>query len=113
MMKYWLAGAAAFAMMSGVALAQGVSTQSTTTVTTPPPVSTYTTTQTQRSTDSNGTTADKMSTYQSGPGGSKEVSKSQTVAPDGSMEKTYQEKRVDPLQGSTTYEKKTTTTTDR
>jgi hypothetical protein len=113
MMKYWLAGAAAFALMSGAALAQSVSTQSTTTVTTPAPVvNSYSSTRTQHSTDSNGNTTDKTSSYQSGPDGSKAMSKSQTVAPDGSVQSTVKEKRVDPMQGST-YEKQTTTTTDR
>ena len=47
MTRHWLAGVAAFAMMTGVAVAQGMSsksstsTQSTTTTTTPPVAGSY------------------------------------------------------------------------
>ena len=73
MTRQWLAGAAAFAMMTGVACAQGMSsdtstsTQSTTT-STAPAVGSYNSNSYQKSTDSSGNVTDKSSSYHSGAG---------------------------------------------
>ena len=110
MTRYWLAGAAALALMSGVAFAQSSSTESTTTVTTPtPPVGSYSS-ETRHTVDENGVTTDKSMSYRAGPTGSKETSASRTVAPDGSVQSNVKVRRDDALGGSSTYERQTTTT---
>jgi hypothetical protein len=118
MTRYWLAGAAAFAMMTGVALAQGMSSETTnstssTTTTIAPIVGTYSSTSTQRTIDSNGNAVDESRSYETGTGGSSSSSSSQTISPDGSQLNSVQvEKSVTP-DGGSTVSKKTTTTTDR
>jgi hypothetical protein len=116
MTRYWLASAAAFAMMTGVALAQGMSSQSTTsstTSTTVPVVGSYSATETQRTIDSNGNQIDKSRSYQTGSGGSSSSSSSQATSPDGALQiDRHEENSVSP-DGATTVTRKTTTTTDR
>jgi hypothetical protein len=113
MTKFWLASAAAFALMTGVASAQitsdtTTSTQSTTT--TAPPVGSYNAYQTQHSTDSNGNQIDKSQTYQSGPNGTKATSATQSTSEDGAQKTTTHEDRVISPAGASTTDKTTTTT---
>jgi hypothetical protein len=112
MKTYLLAGTAAFVMMTGVAFAQSTSVQSTTTVTAPA-VGTYSSSETQRSTNGDGTATDKSMSYQSGPTGSKTTSSSRTVSPDGSEQSTYKEKHIDAMGDSSVSKDTTTTTTVR
>src|SRR6185437_15125353 len=70
MTKYLLAGAAAFALMSGVAFAQSsISTQSTTTTNGAPVNEGYSVNKTQKAIDSNGNEINKSRAYESGAGG--------------------------------------------
>jgi len=82
MMKTWLAAAAALAMMTGGALAQGASTSSSSTwsSTTDPAVAPTGTheSRSERTTSSDGVVTDKTNTYSSGT----------TTAPTGEMDKT-------------------------
>jgi hypothetical protein len=103
-------------MMTGVALAQGMSSESSsstqsTTTTVVPPVGSYNSTETRRSTDSNGVETDKSSSYNSGPNGSKATSSSRTSSPDGSVQSMSHEKQTESPDGVSTTSKKTTTTT--
>ena len=100
--KNWLAGAAAFAMMTGVATAQSSSSSTSTTTSSSPAAGTYNSTTTERSMDSTGTQIDKVQTYSSEPSGTKSSS---TVR--------SEELTVIPGDMSTTTTKKTTTTIDR
>ena len=120
MMKTLCSGAAALAMMTGVALAQGVSsdtttsTQSTTTTTVipaAPATSTYNSSKWQKSTDSNGVQTDKSQSYSSGANGSKATSTIRTTEPDGSQTSTQRDERTISPSGDTTTNKSTTTTT--
>jgi hypothetical protein len=119
MTRYWLAGAAAFALMTSVAFAQGMSSESSsstqsTTTTTVPTVGSYSSSETQHGTDSYGNTVDKSKTYNSGAGGTNATSASRITAPDGSVQSTSQEKQTNtPDGGSIITKKTTTTTTDR
>jgi len=66
MTKAWLAGVAAFAMMTGVALAQSSSTTTTTVV---PGVGEYSSHRSERTIDSYGGQTDRSTTYSTGNGG--------------------------------------------
>jgi hypothetical protein len=119
MMKHWLAGATALAMMTGAAFAQGmssdttISTQSTTS--TPVPLTgSYSSSKTQKSTDSNGAETEKNQTFTSGSGGSNASSSMRTTTPDGSQMNTYHEERaVSPPADTTTTSHSSTTTYGR
>jgi hypothetical protein len=115
MTKYWLAGAAAFALTTGAALAQSTLSDSSTTVTTTTPapvVNTYNTTKSQKTVDANGTEIDKSQTYSSGAAGTHATANSQTTSPDGTaVSTTHQERTVAPLGDSTTTTNQSTTTT--
>jgi hypothetical protein len=96
-MKHLLAGAAALALLSGVALAQGVpgSGSSTTSVTSGPSGSSTTTTK--QGTGWNGNAVTKQDTYKEGGAGSSE---------------THSKTETDPASGGTTTSKTTTTKPD-
>jgi hypothetical protein len=128
MMRHWLAGAAAFAMMTGVAFAEDNPSESSTTtrsITTSavPSVESdksrehhwgsgsYKFGETHRDMDRDGYATRTKKTYHSNANGSTVTSKTRTEMPDGSRN-TYREKETTPYSGST-IEKKTTTTIDR
>src|ERR1700719_4265232 len=98
MMRQWLAGAAAFAMMTGVAFAEdrpaesSTTTRSTTTSTVPgigsgklviPDVGSYKSTETRRDVDRDGYATRTKKTYRGGAKGSTVTSKTRTAMPDG------------------------------
>jgi hypothetical protein len=137
MTKYWLAGAAAFAMMTGVAFAEGMPSESTTTrsTTTVPAVGSHKSSESHRAIDRDGY-ATKMKriyhsdrdgmrrvyhsdgdgmrrVYHGGADGWKATSRTLTMSHDGSARTTYRVKQTgSPYSGSST-EKTTTTTIDR
>jgi hypothetical protein len=118
MTRYWLAGAAALALMTGAVFAQGMSSDTKTSTTTTssstaPAAGSYSSTQTQRSIDSNGDATDKSQTYQSGASGSNASSSSRTTSPDGTQQNTYHEERSSSPSGGSTITKKSSTTIDR
>ena len=120
MIRNWLAGAAAFAMMTGVAFAQSSSTdsttssQSTTTSSSPAPAGSYSASKTQTTIDDNGTVTDRSQTLKNGIGGSEASSSLRTKTPDGSQASTRDEERtISPSGDTTTTAKTTSTTTDR
>lgn len=118
MTKHWLAGAAAFAMMTGVAFAQSVSTESSSTqsktiTTAPAPVpavGTFNSYETRQNTDTNGTATDTSKTFESGPAGSKATSNSRIMSRDGSEQTTSHDTRTDVPGVGTTINKSSTTT---
>jgi hypothetical protein len=109
MTKTLLAGIAAFAMMTGAALAQDSSSYSSqTTTSTPAPVTgSYHSSETQKTMDSNGVQTDKTKSYSAGDNGTAASSSSQTTAPDGSQLNTYHEERA----AAPTGDSSTTTST--
>jgi histone deacetylase complex regulatory component SIN3 len=112
MMKSLLAGAAAFAMMTGVALAQGMSSDtssSTTTSTVMPPVGSFSATKSKKTMDSNGNESEHTRSYSRGSDGVDASSSSRTVTPDGSEMSTHREKSVSPEAGMTTQHETSTT----
>jgi hypothetical protein len=112
MMRHWLAGAAAFAMMTGVAVAEDSSTTTrSTTTSTAPAVGSYKATETHRGIDRDGYAARMKRFVHRNANGSTVTSKTRTEMPDGSRT-TTREKETTPNSGST-IEKKTTTTIDR
>jgi hypothetical protein len=118
MMKYWLVGVSAFTMMTGVALAQGTlsdttsSTQSTTT-TIAPQVGAYSATKSQKTIDSNGTETDRNQSYSSSAGGSRASSSSRTTGPNGSQTNMQRDERTVSPYGDSTTTNSTSTTTVR
>jgi hypothetical protein len=93
-MKHLLAGAAAFALLTGVALAQGMpGTGSSKTTTTAGPNASSTTT-TSQGTGWNGNAVTKQDTYKEGATGSSE---------------SHSKTETDPASGGTTTSKTTTT----
>jgi len=115
MMRHWLAGAAAFAMMTGVAFAQDTSSESTTTrstTSTVPAMGSYTSSESHTGIDRDGNTTHKKRIYHSSASGSTVTSKTRTAMRDGSARTTYRHKETVPYSGST-VEKKSTTTIDR
>jgi hypothetical protein len=117
MTKYWLVGATAFAMMSGAAFAQGVTTDSTvtqsTTAANPAPVGTYTATRTQQAVDANGNAVVQKKSYTSGPNGTSETDHTKVEAPDGSTTTYHSEHTTAavPAPADTTTTRSMTTTT--
>lgn len=117
MTKLLLMGISAFAMMTGVALAQSSSsdtTTSTTTTTTAPVAPTtgsYSSSNYQKTIDSSGTETNKNQSYTSGVNGSDAKSSTQTTAPDGSKLSTHEERIVTPHADTTTTNRTTSTTT--
>jgi len=117
MMKHLLAGAAAFAMMTSVAFAQGMSsessstTQSTTTTTTAQPVGSYNSYENHQSTDSKGNAVDTSKTFKSGPGGSEATSSSKITSQNGAEQSASHEIQTNTPDGGSTTSRKTTTTT--
>jgi hypothetical protein len=128
MMRHWLVGAAAFAMMTGVAFAEESSTTTRSmTTSTAPAVGSYKASETHRGIgwgfghhkwreshrdmDRDGYATRMKRTYHSNANGSTVTSKTRTEMPDGSRT-THREKETTPYSGST-VEKKTTTTIDR
>ncbi len=117
MTGYWFAGAAAFALMTGIAAAQvssdtTTSTQSTTTTLPAPPADSYSERKTQHTIDSNGVETDKSQTYKSGPDGTAATSASQTTSGDGSEKTTSHSDRTVTPAGTSTTAKTTTETID-
>jgi len=117
MTKHLLAGAAAFALMTSVAFAQGMSsessstTQSTTTTTTAPAVGNYNTYENSHSTDTKGVATDTSKTFETGPAGSKSTASSTTTAPNGAEQSASHEVRTSTPDGGSTLSKQTTSTT--
>ena len=134
MMRHWLAGAAAFAMMTGVAFAEDRPAESSTTTrsvttTAAPAAGSYKATETRRGNgwglghykwkethrgaDRYGYGIDTKRTYRSNANGSTVTSKTRTTTPDAWARSTYREKATapSPYSGSTT--EKTTTTINR
>jgi|SRR5580704_4616149 hypothetical protein len=118
MTRHWLAGAAVFAMMTGVALAQSIPSESATTTrtmtSTVPADGSYKWSETRRGIDRDGNETHVKRTHHSGTDGSSVTSKTRTTMPDGDARTTYHEKQTEsPHSGSTTQKKTTTTTIDR
>jgi hypothetical protein len=128
MTRHWLAGAAAFAMMTGVAFAEESSTTTRSMTTSAVPsvgsykssethrgvgwgLGHYKSSETRRDMDRDGYATRTKKTYRSNANGSTVTSKTRTEMPDGSRT-TYREKETAPNSGST-IEKKSTTTIDR
>jgi len=107
-MRHWLAGAAAFAMMTGVAFAEEGSTTTRSITTTVPAVGGYKSSEIHRDRDRNATRTRK--TYHSKANGST-VTRTRTAMPDGSRTMS-RETETAPYSGSS-IEQKTTTTSDR
>ena len=112
MTGYWLASAAAFAMISGVAFAQDApgtttETQSTTTTNSAPVIGNYSASRTQKTIDANGNEIKKSETYESGNGGTSTRSSVQTNAPDGSSMNTYRREQSNTTTGTTPTTTKT------
>ena len=102
MTKYLLAGAAAFALMSGVAFAQSsTSTQSTTTTNGAPVNEGYSISKTQKTIDSNGNEINKSRAYESNAGGTNATSSTRTNAADGSQTTTSHEEQSSVPAGET------------
>jgi hypothetical protein len=117
MMKTLSVSAAALAMMTGVAFAQGMSSDTTTssqtsqtTTTVAPGVGTYSSSKSQKSIDSNGVETDKSQSYTSGAGGSKASTTTRTIEPDGSQTRVQHDERTVSPAGDTTTNRSTTTT---
>jgi len=116
MKKHVFAGVAAFALISGTAMAQQGVLTDTTTVTrqsTVPVPEGFTSQKTEKVINSNGVETSKTQTYSSGVTGSTATSATQTVAPDGTVTKSTQEERTSTPLGETTSMSKTTTTIER
>jgi hypothetical protein len=116
MTKFLLAGASAFALMTGAAFAQGMSTDTSTstqstTSTTAPVMGTYNATKSQKAIDSDGTESQKSQTYSAGMGGTKATSNSSTTSADGSQQNSSQQERTSSPMGGTTSSSHTSTTT--
>jgi hypothetical protein len=114
MTRHWLAGAAAFALMTGVAFAADTGSSTTTRSTTTsavPAVGTYQSSETHRGNDHDGYMARMKRFVHRNANGSTVSTKTRTTTPDGSRT-TVREKETTPLSGSS-IEKKTTTTIDR
>jgi hypothetical protein len=111
MMRHWLAGAAAFAMMTGVAFADDASTTTrSVTTSTVPAIGGYKSSEIHRDIDRDRNATHMRKTYHSNANGSI-VTRTRTAMPDGSRTMS-REKETVPFSGSS-IEKKTTTTIDR
>jgi hypothetical protein len=116
MTRHWLTGAAAFAMMTGVAFAQGTSETSTTTrstTSTAPGVEGYKSSETRRDNDRYGDEVHTKKIDRHDASGSTETTRTRTESPDGSARTTSREKQTDSPYGGSTIEKKIITTIDR
>jgi hypothetical protein len=114
MTRNLLAGAAALALMTGVAFAADTeSTTTTRSMTTPavPAAGNYQSSETHRGSDHDGYMARMKRFVHRNANGSTVSTKTRTTMPDGSRT-TVREKEATPLSGSS-IEKKTTTTIDR
>jgi hypothetical protein len=110
MMRHWLAGAAAFAMMTGVAFADDASTTTrSVTKSTVPAIGGYKSSETHRYMDRDENANRMKKSYHSNANGSI-VTRTRTAMPDGS--RMSREKETVPYSGSS-IEKTTTTTIDR
>ena len=113
MIKHWLTGAAAFAMMTGVALAQGVPSDSSTTTSKAPAVGSYKSSETHMGLDRDGNVTHVKKTYHASASGAHATTRTRTVLPNGAAQMTSHERRTDvPYSGSSTEKKTTTTTMD-
>ncbi len=82
MAKFIVAGAVAFALLSGIAVAQNAPLQSGTAPIVAPPVGTLSTSRTQRTIDSNGTVTDtSQTTYRNDAGVADDVHTTTTTHP--------------------------------
>lgn len=115
MTKQLLAGAAAFAMMTGVAFAQGMASESssstTTTTTTAPAAGSMSTYENRQTTDTKGVETDTSKTFERDAAGSKATSSARVTAPDGSEQSAAHETLTTTPDGGSTLSKKSTTTT--
>ncbi len=118
MTRYWLTGAAAFAMMTGVAFAQGTTDSSTitrsTTSTAPAALGHHSSAlHRDRDNDRYGNMVHTKKIIHHGLSGSSVTTKTRTASPDGART-TYREMHTaSPYSGSSTEKKTTTTTLDR
>lgn len=110
--SFLLASVVASTMLMSAALAQSVSSE-TTTLKVLPSDENYNSHSSQKTIDSSGTETNRNQTYTSGVGGTSASSSTQTTTPDGSQTNTTTEERnMSPRGESTTTTRKTTTTTD-
>jgi hypothetical protein len=102
MTKFWLVGVAAFALMTGAALAQDTSSETTTTTqsTNGSETGGSSSTQTRQSVDSDGVQTDKSKSYTRDSNGIHARSDTRQVAPDGS-ERTVSHEQIASPDGST------------
>ncbi len=115
-MKRVFAGIAAFALLSGTAMAQQGVLTDTTTVTrqsTVPAPEGFTSKTTEKVINSSGVETNKVQTYSSGVAGSKSSATTQTATPDGSVTKSTHEERTSTPLGETSATSRTTTTIER
>jgi hypothetical protein len=114
MTEYLLASAAAIALMTGVAFAQGIPPESSTTQTTTTspalPAGSFKASVTQHGVDSDGNGIDTKRTYHSGPDGTSVTTRGRSTSPDGSTQTTYKEHRSDSPDHDPAMDSKTTTT---
>ncbi|HEX4111151.1 MAG TPA: hypothetical protein VH020_01320 [Stellaceae bacterium] len=110
MTKFWLAGVAAFAMMTGTALAQDTSSDTTTT-THSAGMGSSSATKSRETVDSDGTQTDKSKSYTRDSSGIHARSDTQTVAPDGTVRSTSHDEQTASPGDDTVTRSRTTTTT--
>jgi hypothetical protein len=116
MTKYWRATLALVAVISSPALAQSLTSETTTATetvtTTPPPVVDATrTTKTEKSVDANGVEINKARIVTTGPAGTSATSASQKTGPNGeTLSTAHRQETVSPS-GDKTMNSETTTTT--
>ena len=111
MSRYWLAGAAALIMVPGIALAQDVSTQSTTTTTTVPSTSgSYSASESKKTVDAFGNTSEKSRSYQQNADGTSVKSSSEAQSADGTTVSRQHERHVDPVTGESSSSTTTSVT---
>ncbi len=116
MTRHWLAGAAAFAMMTGLAFAQGTSETSTTTrstTSTAPGAEGYHSSANRRDNDRYGDEVHTKKIDHHDANGSTAITRTRTTSPDGSARTTSREKQTDTPYGGSSVEKKIITTIDR
>ena len=111
MTKFWLAGVAVFAMMTGTALAQD--TSSDTRTTTHSDRGGVHSSKSRNTVDRNGVETDKSKTYSRDDRGLHVRSDTRTVTPEGSVHRTSHEERTESPGGDTMTRSRTTTRTEQ
>jgi hypothetical protein len=111
MTKHWFAGAAALAMLAGVAAAQTTIDTTISKTVIAPAAGTVSSSKTQTTVKPDGTQTDKTQTYDSGSGGASSSSSTKTTAPDGSQENSWRQEWTSPRPAKESNTSTTTTTT--